>query len=135
MITRRYWPELVLALSVVALVASCSTGRPQSLPSLPACDDLLVQKAFIDAVMPTDRIFEIKDWRATTDGKKWCYAFFPGSYLTGRHRTPYMQALYTLEWINEEEGRWWFQLKTLEQTCRGANGDRNSLERCEGGKR
>jgi len=98
---------------------------------LPNCDDLEVQKAFIDAVRPTDRIFEIKNWKATTDGKQWCYAFFPGSYLTGRDRTPYMQALYTLEWINEAEGHWWFQLKTLEKTCRGANGDRNSLERCK----
>jgi hypothetical protein len=96
---------------------------------LPACDNKQVLKVFGDMVRPADGIFqEIKEMESGGDpSKRWCYAFFIGA--RGR-RGIYMEAVFTLEWQNKSEGRWWLEVRQSGESCRGTRYGPNDNSRC-----
>jgi hypothetical protein len=65
------------------------------------------------------QLYELEEYGSGKSGtdKRWCYAFFTGDLPDGR--TPYMEAVFTLEWMNEADNRWWLQIRTSGATCRG----------------
>jgi hypothetical protein len=85
---------------------------------LPACDSDQVQETLFKAVRPY-KFYEIKDQRC----------FFSGP-LQGAPGGPYQEAIFTLEWINESEGRWWLDIKQRQQTCPGTSSSPNDNSRC-----
>jgi hypothetical protein len=109
-----------------ALLSGLMTTTAQSTEKpLPACDDRLVKTTFLE-VVPTWELYEIKDYRGD-DGKRWCSAYYTGKFGM---RSPYMEAIFTIEWINEADGRFWLQVRQSQETCRGVMGNPWSRERC-----
>jgi hypothetical protein len=102
--------------------ASCEPREGLELPhearpgELPVCNSDMAKKTLIEVVRPA-MILEIKDMQTgTTDAtkKRWCYTYFVSPYLpNGGYRmgAPYQEAVYTLEWINQAEGRFWLQVQ------------------------
>ena len=111
---------LIAAMAALALVTGTAEAKP-----LPQCNDDTVHNVFLEAVQPWE-ILELKDWRGADD-KRWCYAFYIGRYGM---RSPYMEAIYTLEWVDESEGRFWLQVRQFGRSCRGVMGNPWSEERC-----
>jgi hypothetical protein len=122
------------ARSSAVMSAPALAAEPAPTPkSLPACDDPAVKDGFLKTVRPSG-FYELKDWQGsgTSADKRWCYAFFAGGYGLGYsiYHAPFMEAVFTLEWVNEADGRWWLQIREARETCRGVMGDPNSEERC-----
>jgi hypothetical protein len=58
----------------------------------------------------------LKDVRSAQDdqagGKKFCYVKFASPYTAYGYRNgaPYQEAIFSLEWTNEAEGKFWLQI-------------------------
>jgi hypothetical protein len=107
---------------------------PIAAKPLPACDDGAVKQTFLKIVQPW-QLYELKAYGSGNSGtdKRWCYAYFAGAEGLGvpRARTPFMEAVFTLEWMNEADNRWWLQIRQSGKTCRGVIGDPMSNQRCK----
>jgi len=120
-----------IALACIACAAPAYAQRPP-----PACDDSQVREVLINVVKPI-QIYETTAWRdmpQPSGGKRWCYMFFSGTHHPGASifaGTPYQQVLFTTEWLNESDGRFWVDIKKRDRTCRGVSGNPWSLERCD----
>jgi hypothetical protein len=112
-------------IAALVLAALCGSARAE-LP--PKCTDAVAKDAFVRIVRPYD-LYEIKDYNEGTD-KRWCYAYYVGGSGSS-FSNPFMEAIYTLEWINESEGKFWLQVRQAGRTCRGLSGNPWSRERCD----
>jgi len=120
-------------LTAALLAASALSAQAQTHP-LPACNDPAVKTTFLNMVQPAS-FYELKDWQGASNNgdKHWCYAYFAGGTGLGvpSLRSPFMEAVFTLEWVNENDGRWWLQIRKAGQSCRGVMGNPLSRERCQ----
>jgi hypothetical protein len=120
-----------LLFAAVALIA-LTTGSQAT--ELPPCNDLATRKVFVN-VVNTFNLYEFKEIENDDSSKRWCYAFFSGRSSTWTSHgsvptTPYMEAIFTVEWINESKGEFWLEVKELGRTCRGINGNPWLMTRC-----
>ena len=111
--------------SLLAAAALLLLATAQAQAELPKCGDSQVKETFLNVARPW-QVLEIKDWRGTDD-KRWCDAYYIGKSGMG---SPYMEAIFTLEWINDQDNRFWLQIRQSQQTCRGVMGNPWSMERC-----
>src|SRR5262245_39996088 len=89
------------------------TAAPAKPGELPACGDEITIKTLKDVLKP-DMMLEIKDmYRSDATKKRWCYVYFNSPYYPGGYRmgAPYQEAIFTLEWINQSENRFWLQVQ------------------------
>jgi hypothetical protein len=132
--------KLLLAATTAMLMTLVGcTENMASQSALPNCDDPETKKIFMSVVNPWD-VLELKNIEGSDPKKRWCYAYyirrgFNGSFPTdhiwlGVRTTPHMEAVFTLEWVNKSEGRFWLQVRESGPTCRGVMGDPWSRERC-----
>ena len=104
-------------------------GEPPQIPrtaaipgELPPCDNEEVEKVFRDIVRP-GALYELSNYNSDDDiSKRWCHAFFASG--------PYREAVFTLEWQNKSQGRWWLEVRHNSPTCRGTNLSPNDDTRC-----
>jgi hypothetical protein len=89
-----------------------------------------VKQTFLKMVQPRT-LYEFKDYGSGNSGtdKRWCYAYFAGNNTGGG---PFMEAAFTLEWMNEADNRWWLQIRQSGKTCRGMGSDPWNNKRCYG---
>jgi len=115
-----------MAILIALISTGCSKSTATQAAELPGCDDPETKKVFTN-VVNTWRVHEFKEIKGDDPKKRWCYVFYTGRYGL---ESPFMQAIFTLEWINESEGRFWLQVQNYAQTCRGVMHDPWSRERC-----
>jgi hypothetical protein len=105
--------RLLLTGAALLMTATAALADNQ----LPACDNAEVAKVFANVARPYF-VTEQTDYdqTATPDpdaSKKFCYAYFASPYLpNGQYSMggPFQEAVFTLEWTNKAEGKWWLQL-------------------------
>jgi hypothetical protein len=113
------------AAAVIAVVSFHPAQAVEETRLPPSCTDPAVKDLFA-RVVPLWELFETKN--QSTDGdKRWCYAYFTGRIGL---QSPYMEAIFTLEWVNRSEGRYWLQVRQSGATCRGVMGNPMSRQRC-----
>jgi hypothetical protein len=96
---------------IVTVIAAMLVSSAAQAAELPACNAPNVQRTFTQ-VARVHTMYGLRDWRESTDGKRWCYASYfadIGTFGQWRH------SVFTLEWVNETEGRWWLETKTTEK--------------------
>src|SRR5215831_2901957 len=122
--------KILKFLAAAAALVATST-LPVAAKPLPACNDPEVEKMFIDLVRPMS-FYELTDWQGSGGEQRWCYAFFAGGRGLGVPylRYPFMEAVFTLEWVNEADDRYWLQIRDAVRSCRGIMGDPMSMARC-----
>jgi hypothetical protein len=117
------------------------TKLPSSVPSddasralanasdLPSCDSAEVRKTMIEVIRP-NAIYDTKNMQAD-QSKRWCYVYFSGP-MPGldRMRSPFQEAVFTLEWMNKSSGQWWLEIRQRQRSCRGTMESPNDNSRC-----
>jgi hypothetical protein len=114
----------VLAIAALGLFLE-PTPKAQQLPTaqpsfaqargLPPCDSETVHKTFAKITEArTDGYLILSEDLApdTKVNKRWCNAF----YMNERWRT--LEAVFTLEWINESSGQFWLQIIQVSESRR-----------------
>jgi hypothetical protein len=86
---------------------------------LPPCDDSEVQKVLARSVNIYRDFSDVSEMGSEpdTNTKRMCYVYFFGQ--TGKISSAYQEAVFSLEWINEAEGRWWLQIRTRQAIYKG----------------
>ena len=104
--------RILLAAMMLALSATASNAK-----DLPECNSDQVQHAFNDVWSGrVAQFIDINDLRSGDAAKqRWCHIYFLGRVGM---RGLYIEATYTLEWINKSEGRYWLQIKQQEESSR-----------------
>jgi hypothetical protein len=102
---------LLATAAVAALVASVASA---SSSELPACNSATVVETLASAIRPSF-IVDVEDYEKVGPAakKRWCYTYFSSTRLpNGGYRmgSPWQEAIYTVEWTNEAEGRYWLQV-------------------------
>lgn len=100
----------ILLATAAALLA---TNVARADDELPACNSDQVKQTLINVVRP-DFITEQTDFEHTDQdaSKRWCYAYFASPYSNGRYYmgAPFQEAVFTIEWTNKSEHRFWLQV-------------------------
>jgi hypothetical protein len=118
----------VTKLATAFIAATLAFAAPaHATATLPECNNDEVQQV-LTRLTKALKIFETKDMRSG-EGQRWCYVYFGG--IVGYGGNPFQEVIFTLEWINESEGRWWLQIKERRETCRGNTGDPTDMSRCQ----
>jgi hypothetical protein len=114
-----------LLVAAAMLVALINSGQAAELPD---CDAPETRATFAN-VVSNWQLLEFKNINSDDPTKKrWCSAFYIGRFGM---RSPYMEAVFTLEWMNESEHRFWLQVREAGLSCRGVMGNPFSEERCQ----
>jgi hypothetical protein len=113
--------KLLIAVTLAALTSVSQAAE------LPECNDVKTQKVFTN-VVDTWQVLEFKNVNGDDPNKRWCSVYYVGRFGM---RSPFMEAIFTLEWINESHGRFWLQVKQSGESCRGVMGNPWSNERCK----
>jgi hypothetical protein len=111
---------------IAAVVLALSSIEARAQTALPECNADETRAVFA-SVVNTWELLEFKTINNDDPKKRWCYAYFVGKIGL---RSPYMEAIFTLEWLNESERRFWLQVQSLGGSCRGVMGNSSSTERC-----
>jgi hypothetical protein len=88
--------------------------EPLKAGELPPCNSAIVKQTLREVIRPYF-IVEIENYVRTDNAanKRWCYTYFASPYLAdGGYRMggPWQEAVYTIEWTNKSEGRFWLQV-------------------------
>jgi hypothetical protein len=111
---------LIIAAAIAAVLSS-----PAQATELPSCLNSETQALFRQAAQSTDHLY-IKEIASDDASKRWCFIQFfknwsvePDWSSILRNRisrwessgTVSLEAVFTLEWINEANGKYWLQIK------------------------
>jgi hypothetical protein len=115
-----------LLLAMVAAVALLSPAKAAD--ELPSCTSDQVTTTLTNVIRPAF-VIEQTDYEHSDDAasKRWCYAYFSSPYLAdGSYRmgSPWQEAVFTVEWINKSENRFWLQV-TKQQAYRKYGDERD----------
>jgi hypothetical protein len=115
--------SFAVAATMIALTsASCTESEPPKLAKakdLPACGSKVVRETFtkVSTAIYTDAFpIQLEDLEPDAKAdKRWCRAFYLGEIcVSGRFQpgpcTETLEAIFTLEWINESSDRFWLQM-------------------------
>jgi hypothetical protein len=111
------------AIAVAAMMLALTSAHAADLPD---CNAQETRAVFANAVNHWN-LLEFRNLNSDDPKKRWCYAYYVGRFGM---RSPYMDAVFTLEWLNESQGRFWLQVREAGQSCRGTMYSPWSLERC-----
>lgn len=99
-------------LAVFTVLAALLSSPSAHAKELPACDDPSVGQVLLNVMkIGFQRVWKLPHDLGSGDPNimRWCEATLELPH--GRGNDPFLTT-YTLEWINEAEGRWWLQVKT-----------------------
>lgn len=91
----------LLFAALLALTATAANAR-----ELPACDTPEVEAVMVRVVNP-EKLFLTEPYQTDRTDKRWCR-----SAVLARHGRGQLDLIYTIEWTNEAEGRWWLEIKS-----------------------
>ena len=95
------------------LTTDLALPTPAKAGELPTCRSDETKKT-LARVIRSNMILEIKDYaNGNAAEKRWCYAYFSSPVLpNGGYRmgSPFQEAIFTLEWMNKSESRFWLQI-------------------------
>ena len=107
--------KLDLGTAAIAIAGVVLTSGAAYANQLPECDSPEVRNT-LQSILQTNDIRRSDDLKADTPDKRWCTAIAMVPYRTwaSTARMWYDQyrpteVTYTIEWINEAEGRFWVQ--------------------------
>jgi hypothetical protein len=116
---------LTIAIALVALIATvaavaltATTVTTAQAKDLPACDSETVRETFIKVSSAVHANHEkmgakLKELEANAN-KRWCHAAYIRNFCPNRYcpigSIRSTESIFTLEWINESEGRFWLQI-------------------------
>lgn len=108
----------IIALLMVAFVAIIGGySQPAHAAALPECDHAQVRETLANMQA---RLLEAQDAQGG-DGKRWCSARI--IQMIGM-RAQYQNVLFTIEWMNEADGRFWVEIKQRQVTTCNRNEQR-----------
>jgi hypothetical protein len=102
-------------LFIAAMLFAAAITSAQA-KSLPACDDSDVRTTFNKLRNVVKGWADIKELGGN-DTKRMCYAYYFAQ--TGRTSSAYQETIFSLEWLNEDTGEWWLQLRSSQSIYKG----------------
>ena len=100
-------------LIIAALLTTITTAHAKTLP---ACDNNEVKATFVKLRHVVKGMADISELGGN-DTKRMCSAYYYGQ--TGMTNAAYQEAVFSLEWINEDNGEWWLQVKSSQSIYKG----------------
>ena len=129
--------KLLTSTAMLLALAAATSVTSASASELPACNSTTVVETLASTIRPSF-IVDVEDYEKVGPAakKRWCYTYFSSTRLANggyRMGSPWQEAIYTIEWTNEAEGRFWLQI--IEQVVHrkyGNNSDYDEIKLHEG---